>query len=264
MSKPVKDQLDPFRVLLGVLASAKESDLMIAAAHLAGLQVDLSLAASDAGTHVERIRVLQPRILDAYDDLDQSAQLAAAQAAVTNLGPKAHVLMGRIEVALANLGWIIQDGQLTPIEPTLREMFFPKGSQWDAFVLLRKIMERATQSVIVVDAYADSTVFHLLTPPPQPHLRVEVLCSKYATAVAAAARSFVAQFPAIETEVRASAKDFHDRFVVVDEQDCVHLGASIKDAGKTAFMISRVEDDENRAALLAAIRRAWAAGAPVA
>lgn len=264
MSKQVKDQLDPFRSLLGVLASAKESDLMIAAAHLAGLRVDLSLSAKDSRTNVERIRVLQPRILDAYDALDESAKLTSAHAAVTHLGPRAQTLMPRIETALANLGWTTHEGQLTPVEPGLREMFFPKGSQWDAFVVLRKIVDSATQSVTVVDAYADSTVFQLLTPPPQPDLRVEILCSKYAAAVAAAAKIFVAQFPAVKTEVRASGRDFHDRFLIIDDQDCVHVGASLKDAGKTAFMISRVEDEENRVVLLDAIRGAWSGATPVA
>jgi len=39
----------------------------------------------------------------------------------------------------------------------------------------------------------------------------------------------------IASEVR-KAQDFHDRFIVLDENICVHVGASNKDAGKTAFM----------------------------
>ena len=54
------------------------------------------------------------------------------------------------------------------------------------------------------------------------------------------------------------AKDFHDRFVVVDGNSCVHIGASINGAGKTAFMISKVEDQVNRDALLKQIEASWA------
>ena len=59
-------------------------------------------------------------------------------------------------------------------------------------------------------------------------------------------------------EVRR-AKDFHDRFVVLDGARCVHIGASINGAGKTAFMISAVEDPANRGALLQQIESSWSA-----
>jgi ribosomal silencing factor RsfS len=60
----------------------------------------------------------------------------------------------------------------------------------------------------------------------------------------------------VAIEVR-QARDFHDRFVVIDGQSCVHIGAFIKDAGKTAFMISRLEDQQNRDSLVASIEASW-------
>lgn len=35
---------------------------------------------------------------------------------------------------------------------------------------------------------------------------------------------------------------FHDRFLIIDEATAFHIGASIKDAGKKCFGISRIED----------------------
>lgn len=35
---------------------------------------------------------------------------------------------------------------------------------------------------------------------------------------------------------------FHDRFLIIDETTAYHIGASIKDAGKKCFAISRIED----------------------
>ncbi len=66
----------------------------------------------------------------------------------------------------------------------------------------------------------------------------------------------MAQHPGITVEVR-QCKDFHDRFVVIDDCSRVHVGASIKDAGKTAFMVNRVKDEENLQAILEAIAAAW-------
>ena len=126
------------------------------------------------------------------------------------------------------------------------------------------MFQQATRSITIVDAYADGTIFRLLAPPAQGALRVEILCSRYGMAVAAEAKRFVAQFPTVAIEVRSSTREFHDRFIIVDQRDCVHVGASIKDAGSTAFMISKVEDEANRLALLTSVNAAWGGSTVVA
>lgn len=37
---------------------------------------------------------------------------------------------------------------------------------------------------------------------------------------------------------------FHDRFIVIDNKEMYHLGASIKDLGKKCFGINKIEDRE--------------------
>ena len=130
-------------------------------------------------------------------------------------------------------------------------MFFPKDSPWDAFVVLRDILAEARHSVTVIDAYCDATIFKMLASRSLEKLRVRVLSSKHADALAAEAKAFTGQHPGIIIEIRRT-KDFHDRFVVIDGDTCIHIGASVKDAGKTAFMVSRVEDPQNRDAILKA------------
>lgn len=87
-------------------------------------------------------------------------------------------------------------------------------------------------------------------------VKVRILCGQLASAVAGEAAAFTAQFPSWVIDVR-KAKDFHDRFVVLDAARCVHIGASINGAGRTAFMISPIEDAENRTALLKQIESSW-------
>ena len=36
--------------------------------------------------------------------------------------------------------------------------------------------------------------------------------------------------------------DFHDRFLIIDELEAYHIGASIKDAGKKCFGINLIKD----------------------
>jgi hypothetical protein len=113
-------------------------------------------------------------------------------------------------------------------------MFFPKGSPWDGFVVIRDVFAEATATITVIDAYCDGTVFKMLAQRPLDKLHIRILCSKGADAVSAEAKAFTAQHPGATAEVRKT-KDCHDRFILLDGKTCIHIGASIRDAGKTAW-----------------------------
>ena len=42
----------------------------------------------------------------------------------------------------------------------------------------------------------------------------------------------------------AKTNKFHDRFIIIDNKELYHLGASIKDLGKKCFGINRIEEKE--------------------
>jgi hypothetical protein len=256
MDQAVRNNLDPFRVIVGVLATRGDSDLLAGVATAAGLRVDLRMSERQDASHKTRIRALLPRIFAAYDELDDQARLAAANVALGNFGPAYPDTKARAVDALARAGWEVRGDALVVGSPDLREMFFPKGSPWDAHVALRETFNQAQTVLIIVDPYTDGTVFQMLVTRPLSGLTVRILCGDSGPAVAAEARRFVNQHRGVTVEVR-QGKDFHDRFIVIDDQSCVHVGASIKDAGKTAFMVSRVEDQDNLRAILAAIQGSW-------
>lgn len=262
MATKVKAELDPFRVVLGVLASKRNSDLLVEVASAAGLRFDTAVTGDAAYSHKTRVRELAPRIVTAYDALSEPAALGAANALVVAVQQRGAIL-GEVADALRRVGWDIRDAELVVVDPDVREMFFPKGSRWDAYVVLRDLFAEAATEIVVVDAYCDNTVFPLLAARSQRPLSIRVLCWQSAAAVAGEAKAFVAQFPGWVLQVR-QAKDFHDRFVVIDGTSCVHIGASINGAGKTAFMISKVEDQANRDALLKQIEASWAGATQIA
>ena len=253
-----KSDLDPFRVIIGVLATRGDSDLLVGVASAAGLRVDLRMSEPESYSNKTRIRALLPRIFAAYDKVGDEARLAVANVALRNFSPAYHDTKDRAVEALALAGWKVRGQELVVGSPDLREMFFPKGSQWDGHIVLRGIFNEAQHRLTIIDPYTDGTVFQMLVTRPLTGLTVRVLCGASGPAVAVEARSFMAQHSGVTVEVR-QGKDFHDRFVVIDDRSCVHVGASIKDAGKTAFMISRVEDDDNLRAILGAATIAWAA-----
>jgi hypothetical protein len=63
-------------------------------------------------------------------------------------------------------------------------------------------------------------------------------------------------------EVHQDKGDFHDRFIVADD-NFFHLGASIKDAGTKVCAINEIEDSHNKSVLGENIRKAWDVAAKV-
>ena len=54
-------------------------------------------------------------------------------------------------------------------------------------------------------------------------------------------QKFNKQYPILKL---AYGNKFHDRFIVIDNKELYHCGASLKDLGKKCFAISKIEDDE--------------------
>lgn len=54
-------------------------------------------------------------------------------------------------------------------------------------------------------------------------------------------QKFNKEYPTLKI---AKTDKFHDRFIIIDNEELYHCGASIKDLGKKCFAISKVEDEE--------------------
>ena len=52
-------------------------------------------------------------------------------------------------------------------------------------------------------------------------------------------QKFNKEYPVLKI---ARTNKFHDRFIVLDNKELYHLGASIKDLGKKCFGINKIED----------------------
>ena len=61
---------------------------------------------------------------------------------------------------------------------------------------------------------------------------------------------FNSQYPKLTVKI---SKDFHDRFLIIDRKEVYHIGASIKDAGKKSFGITKLEVEELTKSLLAKV-----------
>lgn len=254
MSEISKNKLDPFRSIISFYVESSDSDKLTYIISRTGLQFDQNLTGEQSYSHKTRVRAYQPKILAAYELLEDQEKLMVSNAIIGILHEKPEPYLERILDNLKRIGWEVNDNKLAVATPDLREMFFPKGSQWDAFVVLRNLFSEAKTELMIVDSYCDEKIFQML--PNEGITKIKILCWQYAEKIAIESRVFASQHMGISIEVKKT-KDYHDRFVVIDGKSFVHVGASIKDAGKTAFMISRVENETNIATLLANIIKTW-------
>jgi len=122
-------------------------------------------------------------------------------------------------------------------EETNQKIFFD-GQIFDAFSLIIELVQRAENSIVLIDGYVDVETLNILAKKKENvHVLIYTLPSSRITAKDI--EKFNAQYPRLE--IRRTTV-FHDRFLLLDDNDGYHIGASVKDAGKKCFGINRIDD----------------------
>jgi hypothetical protein len=248
-----KSELDPWQVILGHLFEM-DSYYIPQIIEKTGMVVDWSLTEREDYSHKYRKAAYRPRINTAYNSHSEQDRLRVAYIVASELskGGGADILNANLE----KIGWRMEEGRLTPVRADVKELFFPKHTQHDAYVEIRKLFQKAKASITVVDPYLDSSVLIALGTISTSSLKILLLTYKLPSDFPQEARKFHAQHTNFILEARRS-KEFHDRFIVLDNDECWHVGCSIKDAGSKAFMLSKIEDQENRDALVSQLKNSW-------
>jgi hypothetical protein len=250
--------LHPWPIVRGILLELSSYEVP-KVVDRAGLKVDWALTVAKDYSDKMRIAAYRPRIDAAYDELSDDDQLRAVFVVAGELATRD--LAEKLKGALETIGWRLEAGKLIPEAATVRELFFPKQSQHDAYVEIRKILQSAATSVSLIDPYVDQTLLTLLASVLKPGMVIRILTAKLPPDFTLEAKAWQAQHADVSLEVRTT-REFHDRFIVIDEQVCWHIGCSIKDAGSRVCMLSNVEDDGNRSALLAQVQTSWQTAMP--
>lgn len=140
-------------------------------------------------------------------------------------------------------------------EESKQKIFFD-GQIYDAFSLLVSIIKKAQKSIVLIDGYVDPVTLNILAKK-QAGVSVCIYTHPNSRLTATDIATFNQQYPMLEVYHTVA---FHDRFLILDEQAAYHVGASLKDAGKKCFGISKLEDDDAAARLLARARTAQSEG----
>ena len=111
------------------------------------------------------------------------------------------------------------------------------GQVYDAYQFVSDVIKNAKSSIILIDNYVDDSTLTLFAKRKK-----NVTATIYTASISKQLRLDLekhnAQYPEIKAEL---FKQSHDRFLIIDEKELYHIGASLKDLGKKWFAFSRMD-----------------------
>ena len=125
-------------------------------------------------------------------------------------------------------------------EENIKQKIFFEGQIYDAYSLIIDIIKKANRKILIIDNYIDDSVLKMLTKKNEKVV-VVILTSEKSNIQKIDIQKFNKEYPILKV---AKTNKFHDRFIVIDNKEMYHLGASIKDLGKKCFGINKIEDIE--------------------
>ena len=120
-----------------------------------------------------------------------------------------------------------------------QKVFF-EGKHYDAYSFAKKLVRKAAKKIVLVDGYSDEVTLDILS---QKKGGVAVLVAtsqkmidKHLTSVAV--EKFNKQNPTLTVKAVVT---FHDRFLILDDKELYHFGASLKDLGRQYCAVSKMD-----------------------
>ncbi|GEM53739.1 MAG: ORF6N domain-containing protein [Citrobacter freundii] len=119
---------------------------------------------------------------------------------------------------------------------------FYNGQVFDAYAFVSDIIRSAKSSIILLDNYVDDTVLTLLGKR-NTNVTATIYTKSISNQLRLDVQRYNNQYPPIEIEIFSDA---HDRFLIIDNVELYHIGASLKDLGKKWFAFSRMDIEVGR------------------
>lgn len=132
----------------------------------------------------------------------------------------------------------------------IKQNIFYDGQIYDAFSFIVGLIEKAKKEIILIDNYVDVNTLNILCKKNKG-INVVVATAGKGNLSTKDITKFNAQYPKLSVK---TTTDFHDRFLILDKCEVYHIGASIKDAGKKSFGITKIEDKDLIQSLINKVR----------
>jgi len=118
----------------------------------------------------------------------------------------------------------------------IKQGIFYDGQIFDAYILINNILKKATNEVVLIDNFIDETVLTLFSK--YSNLKFTIISKSIPKQLQLDIDKYNAQYKNLT--VKKSSK-YHDRFLIIDNTEAYHIGASLKDLGKKVFAFSKID-----------------------
>lgn len=122
--------------------------------------------------------------------------------------------------------------------PPVEGIFFD-GQIFDAYKFATDLIRTARKSLLLIDNYVDESVLLMLSKR-NPGVSATIYTQKITAQLQLDIDKHNDQYPPINIR---TYRNSHDRFLIVDDKEVYHIGASLKDLGKKMFAFSKLEID---------------------
>ena len=120
--------------------------------------------------------------------------------------------------------------------PPVEGIFFD-GQIFDAYKFATDLIKTARKSLLLIDNYVDESVLLMLSKR-NPGVSATIYTQKITPQLQLDLDKHNDQYPPINIR---TYRNSHDRFLIVDDKEVYHIGASLKDLGKKMFAFSKLE-----------------------
>lgn len=119
---------------------------------------------------------------------------------------------------------------------------FCDGQIFDSYKFVSDLIRKAKTSIVLVDNYVDDTVLSMLDKR-KSGVSATIYTQSISKQLTLDLQKHNAQYAPIDVRL---IKNFHDRFLFLDEKTIYHIGASVKDLGKKVFGFSKLGLDSKQ------------------
>jgi prophage antirepressor-like protein len=126
---------------------------------------------------------------------------------------------------------LLEDKTLKPSQG----IFFD-GQVFDAYAFVADLIKSAKREIVLIDNYIDESVLTLFSKVP--NIKVTICTKTITKQLKLDLEKYNSQYNNIEIK---KFDNSHDRFLIIDENEVYHIGASLKDLGKKWFGFSKMD-----------------------
>ncbi len=120
----------------------------------------------------------------------------------------------------------------------IKQGIFYNGQFFDAHLFVINLIKQAKVNIVLVDNYIDEITLMLFSGCQ--NLKIEIYTQNISKQLLMTVEKYNKQYNNIKLK---KTKNVHDRFLIIDDKELYHIGASLKDLGNKTFAFSKMDMD---------------------